>query len=87
MVQYWATSVFASRTMWWNAVHLLVAACALTDVTRVIPARYVPLQLALLAVVNLWLRTQTVRPVAFIAPGTTTPVDVARLWPSPPEAS
>jgi hypothetical protein len=83
-VTYWAISVLSSRTNWFNAASLFVAVLSLTDVLVLIPARFLPLQAACVAIVNLWLRTITVRPVALIAPGTTKAVDVAKLSPPDP---
>lgn len=86
-VTYWAISVLSSRTMWWNAANFLIAALSLTDVVAVIPPRFLSLQLAIVATVNLWLRTTTTRPVAFIAPGSTTPVAVPKIVPPMPVVS
>jgi hypothetical protein len=83
-VTYWAISLFSSRTFWWNAANGLLAVLSLSDVVAVIPPRFLPLQLALASVVNLYLRSVTVRPVAWIAAGTTTPVDVPRIAVPPP---
>ena len=84
VVQYWAISVLSSRTVWFNAANLFVAMASLTEVITLIPVRYMPLQAAIVAVVNVWLRTITVRPVALSAPGTTKAVDVAKLSPPAP---
>jgi len=84
-VNYWAISVFSSRTMWFNAANFLVAALSMTEIVTLIPPRYLPLQAAVVALVNMWLRQVTVRPVAMIRPGETQPVQVARIDPpSPP---
>jgi hypothetical protein len=83
-VTYWAISLFSSRTFWWNAANGLLALLSLTEVTTLIPPRFLSLQLAIVATVNLYLRTVTVRPVALIAPGTTIPVEVAKIGPPPP---
>jgi hypothetical protein len=85
-VTYWAVSVFSSRTMWFNAANLLLAALSLTEVATLIPARFLPLQLAAVAVINMWLRQATVRPVALIAPGETAPVLVRKVGPPDPPA-
>jgi len=84
VVTYWAISLFSSRTFWWNAANGLLALLSLSEVTTLIPARFLSLQLAVVAMVNLYLRTVTIRPVALIAPGTTVPVDVPKIGPPPP---
>ena len=84
VVTYWAISVFSSRTFWWNAANGILAVLSLTEVTTLIPPRWLSLQVAVVAAVNLYLRTVTVRPAVFIAPGTTAPVDVPRIDPPPP---
>ena len=83
-VRYWAISVLSSRTVWFNAANLIVAVLSLTEVVTLIPMRYMPLQAAFMAVVNVWLRTVTVRPVALIAPGTTKAVEVEKIGPPAP---
>jgi uncharacterized membrane protein len=77
----YARSVFNSRTMWFNVANFIVAALSMTEVLTIIPAKYLPMQMAIVALVNLWLRLNTVRPVALIAPGTTLPVQLPRLDP------
>ncbi len=84
-VEYWAISLFSSRTFWLNLGAFVLAALSLSDVTAIIPARFVPLEAAGVAMLNLYLRTVTVRPVAFIAPGTTARVVVPKL-PAVPSA-
>src|SRR5678815_5025754 len=83
-VTYWAVSLFSSRTFWWNLANGLLAMLSLAEVNVLIPARFVPLQLAIVASVNVWMRTVTVRPVALIAPGTTQPVSVPKVGPPDP---
>jgi len=83
-VTYWAISLFSSRTFWWNAANGILALLSLTEVTSIIPPRFLSLQIAVAAAVNLYLRTVTVRPVAFIAPGGTQPVTVAKVGPPDP---
>jgi hypothetical protein len=85
-VTYWAISILSSRTFWLNAAAFVLAALSLSDVTAVIPVRFLPLEGAAVAMLNLYLRTMTVRPVAFIAPGTTLPIQVPRIGPVPPPA-
>lgn len=84
-VTYFAISLFSSRTFWVNAAAFLVAAGSLAEVTTVLPERFLPLFGALVALANVYLRTQTVRPAALISPGTTQPVQVVRIGPPPPE--
>ena len=84
VVQYWAISVLSSRTMWFNFASFLVAVLSLTEVVTLIPPRFMPVQAALTAIINLWLRSVTVRPAVWIAPGTTIPVQVQRLNPPQP---
>jgi len=81
---YFAISILSSRTFWFNAANLCVAVLSLTEIVVLIPPRYMPLQAALVAIANMYLRTVTVRPAAFIAPGTSTPVTVPKIDPPPP---
>ena len=83
-VTYFAISLFSSRTFWWNAANLVLAASSLSEVTALIPPRFLSLQLAVVALVNLWLRSVTVRPAVIIAPGNVQPVAVPKLPASPP---
>lgn len=83
-VTYWAISVLSSRTVWFNAANFLVAGLSLTEVVTLIPPRFLSLQVALVAMINLYLRTVTTRPVAFIAPGETKPIAVAKISPPDP---
>jgi hypothetical protein len=76
--------MFSSRTMWFNGANFLLAALSITEVATLIPPRFLSLQLAVVAMINLWLRTQTVRPVALILPGQTVPVPVPKVGPPPP---
>lgn len=85
VVRYHAVSILSSRTFWANTIVLVVAVLSATEVVQIIPPRFVPTAAAVVAALNIYLRTITVRPVSFIAPGTTTPVLVERLGPpSPP---
>jgi len=83
-VTYFAISILSSRTFWFNAANFLVAALSLTEVTTIIPQRFMSLQAMIVALINLWLRLSTVRPAAFIAPGTAAPTVVDRIGPPPP---
>lgn len=83
-INSWAISVLSSRTMWWNAANFLIAALSLTEVTTLIPPRFLSLQLAVVAMVNLWLRTTTTRPVAFVAPGATKVIQLPKIDPPAP---
>ena len=81
---YWAVSMLSSRTFWFNTASLLLASLQLTEIVTLIPVKYLPLQAAVVAVINVWLRSITVRPALFIAPGTTAPVAVPKISPPPP---
>jgi hypothetical protein len=83
-VTYWATSLFSSRTFWFNAAAMIVAVLSATEVIKIIPPRFGPFFDALVAVINIALRVATVRPVAFIAPGNTLPIVVAKIDPPAP---
>jgi hypothetical protein len=82
-VHYFAISILSSRTFWINMVALFVDVCSATAVVVLVPLKYMPVYSAVLAVINIVMRTQTTRPVALIAPGTVKPVAVERLG-SPP---
>jgi hypothetical protein len=84
-VTYWAESILSSRTFWVNAAALFVAVSSATEVLTIIPLRWLPIYNALVAVVNIALRIGSVRPVAFIAPGTSVPVTVEKLPRGPGE--
>lgn len=81
---YYAVSLFSSRTFWFNALSFVVMALAATDVLVIIPAKALPFVTALVTMINIWLRTETVRPVALIAPGATKAVQVPALSPPDP---
>jgi len=85
-VEYFGISLFSSRTFWFNAVNLFVLALSLNEVIAIIPPRYLGLQLAVVTVGNMWLRSITVRPAVLIAPGTTAAVLVPKLDPPDPPA-
>jgi len=84
VVTYWAISILSSRTAQFAALTFLAGALSLPEVLALIPLRYLPLLLMLTALVNFGLRTITVRPTAFIAPGATKPIEVARIDPPAP---
>lgn len=86
-VQYWAVSILSSRTAHFAFLTFLAGVLSLPEVLALIPLKYMPFVLASVGIINLALRKLTVRPVVFSAPGTTTPVDVARIGPPPPDAS
>ena len=83
-VNYWAVSIFSTRTFWVNAITFLAAASSMTEFTSVIPEKHLPKLFAVVALGNLWLRMNTVRPVAFIKPGKTKAVLVPRIDPPTP---
>jgi hypothetical protein len=84
VVTYWAISILSSRTFWVNTAAFVVAVLSATEVVPIIPARLLPFSTAAVAVVNIYLRTITVRPVAFVAPGETKPIAVAKIDPPAP---
>ncbi len=83
-VTYWAISIFNSKTFWWNVANFIPAMLSLTEIVQLIPVRFIGIQLALVAAVNLWLRTSTIRPVALIKPFATTPINVDKIGPPAP---
>jgi hypothetical protein len=83
-VQYFGISLLSSRTFWTNAALLFVAVASATDVIPIVPLRFAPSLTALVAIVNIVLRTQTVRPALLIPPGETKAVRVPRLSPPIP---
>jgi len=83
-VTYFAVSLFSSRTFWLNAAAGLVAILSATEIVTVIPLKYLPMSTAAVAALNIFLRTQTVRPVALITPGTVLPVLVKKIDPPAP---
>ena len=83
-VNYFAVSLLSSRTFWLNLVALVVAILSATEVAVIVPPRYLSIYGAVLAAGNIFLRTQTLRPVAFIMPGETVPVEVKRIGPPAP---
>ena len=85
-VTYYAISILSSRTAQFAALTVLAGILSLPEVLAIIPLRYMPLLLAFVGIVNFGLRYLTVRPAAFIAPGTTSPVAVAKMDPPPPPA-
>ena len=83
-VTYWAVSILTSRTAQFAGLTVLLGILSLPEVLALIPLRFMPLLLAIVGVVNLILRKLTVRPVAFIAPGETHPVEVPKIDPPAP---
>ena len=83
-VEYWGISLFSSRTFWFNAANLILAALSLTEVVTLIPVRFLSLQAAVVAIINMWLRSLTVRPAVLIAPGSTAPVQIPKIGPPDP---
>jgi hypothetical protein len=83
-VEYYGISLFSSRTFWFNAANFILAALSMTEVVTLIPTRFLPMQAAVVAVANMWLRLATVRPATMSMPGTTSGVEVKRLGPPPP---
>ena len=88
-VTYWAISILNSRTFRINAGLLFVTVVPLLadpDLVALIPVRYVVLYAAAVKVLNIYLRTITKRPVAFIPPGDTKPELVPKVGPPDPPA-
>lgn len=83
-VTYWAISILNSRTFRINAALLIVTiGTFLADpaLLTVIPPQYLVLYGIAVKLLNIYLRTITTRPVAFIPPGDTVPVDVEKIVP------
>src|SRR6476660_4867226 len=76
---YFAVSILSSRTFWVNLGTFVFAVLSAEDIVTVLPRAALPYVPALLALINIWLRYVTVRPVAFIAPGNTLPILVPKL--------
>lgn len=85
-VSYYAISILNSKTFWFNAASFIAALSQTVEFTRVIPASVVPFWLAITAMINVWLRTQSVRPVAMIRSGDTQEIRVPKLSPPAPPA-
>jgi hypothetical protein len=83
-VQYYAVSLFSSRTFYVNLAAGLVAILSATEIVTIIPLKYLPTSTALIAALNIGLRMSTVRPVALIPPGDTKPVEVKKIGPPDP---
>lgn len=78
---YFAVSVWNSRTMWLNAIATVVAILSMTEVVTFVPSQHMPTYTMVVAVLNMILRTQTVRPVAFTSPGSVTATQVDKIDP------
>lgn len=83
-VTYWAISILNSRTFWTSVATFLTGAASLPQVIAVVPLWILPYVLMVAALIFLWLRTVTIRPVAMIGPGETKAVVVNRIGPPPP---
>ena len=83
-VNAWAISILTSRTFQLNAVAVVVAVLSLSEFVQLIPARLMPLYSLLMGIINIFLRTQTTRPVAFIKPGATKVVEIPKIDPPAP---
>jgi hypothetical protein len=87
VVTYWAISILNSRTFRINAVLLFVTIVPLLadpELVALISPRYLVLYAAAVKILNIYLRTITTRPVAFIPPGDTAPVEVVKVGPPDP---
>lgn len=63
-----------------NIINFIALALMMPEVRELIPLKYMPLAMALVALANLALRTLLVtHPVAFIAPTQVKPVEVRKL--------
>ena len=82
-----AVSVLTSRMMWVNFASFVVEALALSEIKTLIPPKYAHAQALIVAVVNMWLRTQTVRPIAFISPGSVSVVPIPKIDPPAPKVT
>jgi hypothetical protein len=86
-VIYWAISVFNSKTVGLNMLAFVTFVLSILQMQEVItffPTKYLPMIGTIVAVGNMYLRTKTVRPVAFIAPFAVAPVVVKKLGPPNP---
>ena len=73
----YAKSAYSDPT---NIINFIALALVLPEIRDVIPAKYLPLVMAITALANLALRTLLVtHPVANIAPGEVKPVEVKKL--------
>lgn len=79
MQTYFAKSIFVSKTFWVNVGSLIVGASELVEFTDLLTDKQLQIFTAVVALVNLALRLYTTRPVAFMAPGETKPVQVESL--------
>ncbi len=61
-------SVFASKTIWLNVITLLIAISELTDVTALVPNAYHATFLAVVALLNVILRTMTTQTLIMDTP-------------------
>lgn len=68
-----AKSILLSKTFWFNVAAILAALSETTEFTNVIPVTWMPAFAAVVAVVNVILRTQTEQPVAARLPRRTGP--------------
>ena len=63
-----------------NILNFIVLALTLPEIRELLPPRYLPLAMAIVALANLATRTLfTTHPVAFIAPAQVKPVEVKKL--------
>jgi len=78
-VSYRAKSIFTSKTEIINAITAIVALLGSTQLQAMLgPGAFFYMTIGV-SVLNMVLRLLTVRPVAFIAPGDSKPVPVAKL--------
>lgn len=86
-----AVSFLNSRTIWLNAMALLIVVgpavvqvLSSEEVVAVIPAKYMPTVQALLATLNITLRFLSVRPIAMIGAGDVKVVEIPKIDPPKP---
>ena len=86
-VTYFAISILNSRTFRINTFLLFATVVPLLadpGLLTYIPPQYLVLYAAAVKVLNIYLRTITVRPVAILPPGAVAPVEVPSLAPPTP---
>jgi len=81
---YWAVSLFSSRTFWAAVLTAAIGLSAEPEILALIPLGWLPRILIGVGLANMVLRKLTVRPVAIIAPGKTTPIEVKSISPPDP---
>jgi hypothetical protein len=83
-VEYWAISLFSSRTFWVAVITAVIGLSAEPEIVALIPLAWLPKVLIGVGLVNMVLRKLTVRPVVLSVPGSSTPVEVPKIGPPDP---